>query len=127
MGRIPIKNGLCGKCNDGILKPCIGQREKALCNYHYKQEHRRSKQGKKDDIIYWQLQKEFLEENPNCIFKFDGCTGKATQVHHARGRGIYYLVVSTFRGGCDHCHRIAEGQPNIAYAAGISEKRLNKY
>lgn len=123
--RVPL--GYCVQCDDQVLKPVIGKRDKALCPTHYKTKHRRTEQGKKDDREFSRQAKEHLKEFPDCVFRLPGCTGRATQVHHARGRGIYLLDKTTYRGGCDNCHRKAEVNPELAYSEGFSEKRLDKY
>lgn len=125
MGSIKLADGLCVKCADGKLKPCIGKREKALCRYHYRQEHRRSKKGKAEDVIYYDLKAQYLEENPDCQLMIgDVCTGKAVDIHHMEGHGGAYLDVSTYRGACRACHQFARDHPQFAYDHGIDNKRL---
>jgi hypothetical protein len=123
---IVIKNGLCVKCGDNILKPCIGKREKALCRTHYWEQHRRSAKKKEDDKVYFKLHPEFLNERPVCELKFPGCTGRATEIHHADGRGVFYLVVSTWLASCRSCHDYEIRHSAEAYEAGVTKKRLTK-
>lgn len=66
-----------------------------------------SPKRKADNKIYTKLRKAFLEENSECQIKWDGrCAGAATQVHHVKFRGKYYLDVRWWKSGCAHCHRM---------------------
>lgn len=105
MGSIKIPDGYCVKCNDGVLKPCIGKREKALCaSLHYWPKHRRSEQGDIDDREYNKQAPIFLAQNSLCKMNFPGCTIRATQVHHMKGRGPYLLVQKWWLPCCTPCH-----------------------
>lgn len=127
MGYIKIPLAHCVKCNDGVLKPCIGKREKALCAMHYEQEHRRSAKGKKDDLIYARLKKEHIKKYPNCQLNIEGvCIGKAKDIHHPDGRGINFLNSAIFKSACRPCHNFVGDNTQLAYEQGHSGKRLTK-
>lgn len=60
---------------------------------------------------YIPLREEYLKQNPDCAFKFEGCTGKATDIHHRSMSADDFLIVDTWLGGCRHCHTICENMP----------------
>lgn len=60
---------------------------------------------------YVPLREQFLKDNPDCSFKFEGCTGKATTIHHRSMSADDFLIVDTWLGGCLHCHTICENLP----------------
>jgi len=69
----------------------------------------------------------FLIAHPNCQAKLVGCTGKATDVHHAAGRvGENYLNMSKWKALCRSCHRWVEENPEEAKELGLSESRLKE-
>lgn len=104
--------GLCVKCNDGVLKPIIGKRDKALCSSkHYWESKRKPIVAKptqlkrspikknKDYVIpkvtkkqaqrnaqYLKQRGPYLLANPYCVIRAEGCTYMATQIHHPFGR-----------------------------------------
>lgn len=133
MGSIPLKKGYCVACNDGILKPCIGKREKAKCVNHYNSQKRAesapiAKKSDKQlelDKEYFRLREIFLKSiGYRCQIRRPGCKHHADQIHHSRGRGIYYLVVKYFTGTCLPCHQWAEANPEEAKAINVSGDRL---
>lgn len=128
MGLIKLKNGLCVKCNDGVLKPCIGKREKALCAArHYTESIRRSDSRKDEDKQLAVIKKAFLIESPVCMAKCCCSGNRAVDIHHKRGHGIYYLDTDTFLAVCRPCHRWIGDHPEEAIEKGFSELRLIKY
>lgn len=132
---IKIKDGLCVECKDGKPKPCIGKREKALCQNHYNNKLRAasgpinkvSDSKKEDDKIYAKLRVVFLADNYFCVACTDGIKRRAVHVHHTKGRGIYYLDPRTWFPICELCHTKAELNPNDAKAAGVSQDRLTPH
>lgn len=81
-----------------------------------------SKRRQKEGSEYSRLRKEFLLEKPAC-FLFGlrpGCTHKATQVHHAAKRGMFYLRVDTWRQCCQECHEWAEKNRKDAERIGMT-------
>jgi hypothetical protein len=85
---------------------------------------RRTKEGQKEDRLYSGMRLKFLEEHPVCQCGADGCTGVATEIHHRRGRGIWFLIVSTWLAVCHWCHVKIEREPHWAKQNGYSEDRL---
>lgn len=131
---IHLKNGLCGECNDGKQKPVIGKRDKALCVNHYQNRLRANsnpiekKSDKRidEDKIYYAVRAVFLNDNKLCVANLVGCQRRATEVHHTKGHGIYYLDVETWIPLCENCHRWLESHPNAAKALIMSQDRLTK-
>ena len=74
---------------------------------------------------YRKLRINFLEEKPMCQACLPGCTLKSTDVHHKKGRGKYYLDVSTWLSVCRSCHNWIEKNPVQAKELGFSINRLN--
>jgi len=61
--------------------------------------------------IYTELRRVFLLKNPKCEIQVEGCTGAATECHHAGRRGKNYLNTDTFVSTCDNCHKFTEANP----------------
>lgn len=125
----------CAGCGEdkSIWKNYLG--EKFCKDCWYKKEpinHPKQKQplkGKSDkrnvlDQLYSKLRKEFLTKNPYCQAKLQGCSAIATDVHHMKGRGVYYLDQSTWIGLCRACHQYIELHPKEAKELGFSDERL---
>jgi hypothetical protein len=75
----------------------------------------RSKRREKEEREYGKLRKEFLAANPRCaVFP----TEMASQVHHRKGRGKFYLDVSTWLAVSDAGHRFLHDNPAIAREKG---------
>jgi hypothetical protein len=75
---------------------------------------------------YSKLREAFLVVKPHCEAKLQGCTAKATDVHHKAGRvGDNYLKISTWLAVCRSCHRFIEDNPDAAKELGFSQSRLN--
>lgn len=66
-----------------------------------------SKKREAQNKIYLVLRKEFLEQNPYCQIKFEGCSNLSVEVHHSEGRiGTLLTNVEYFVATCRNCHRI---------------------
>jgi len=76
------------------------------------------------DQLYIVLRVKFLTENPACKARLSGCTLVASDVHHTKGRGNYYLDITTFLPVCRSCHSYIELHPNEAKELGFSLNRL---
>lgn len=86
----------------------------------------RHKSAKKEseDLIYKAKRIKFLKENPRCqVYPWLN----ATDIHHKRGRGEYYLDESTWIAVSMEAHNEIESDPDWAYEMGYSELRLKKY
>jgi hypothetical protein len=79
------------------------------------------------DQTYMVLRRKFLETNPGCQAKLNDCSLQATDVHHKKGRGEYYLDKSTWLAVCRSCHSWIELHPIEAKQLGFSNNRLNDY
>ncbi len=67
-----------------------------------------SKKRKEENAEYKPLRLQYLADNPECQLNFFGCTYHATQIHHCSMSHLDFLNVSTWKSGCDHCHKIVE-------------------
>lgn len=77
-----------------------------------------------EDREYKKLRIVFLKENPKCaVYPWL----PATEVHHKRGRGIYFLDVTTFLPVSNRAHRKITDNPKWAEEKGYSEPRLKNY
>jgi hypothetical protein len=84
----------------------------------------RSDKGKAEDLVYKALRLKFLRENPRCAVYPEL---KATEVHHKRGRGEYYLDVSTWLPVSHDAHLKITNNHEWALENGYSEERLKNY
>ena len=76
-----------------------------------------SKKRLAESKIYAKLRQEFLKENPKC--QMPQCRRKATDVHHAHGRGCNYLRADTYRALCRTCHQWVGMNPTMARSLGL--------
>ena len=100
--KTPMKKSFGGfaKPQKGLAKGAFSGRIRA-----------RSKRREREEREYGKLRKEFLERNPWCaVFP----TEVATQAHHTRGRGRFYLDVSTWLPTSANGHRFIHDNPAIA-------------
>jgi len=84
----------------------------------------RSPKRVKLDGEYSKLRVAFLYSNSICQANLPGCGVHATDVHHSKGRGKYYLDVNTWKALCRSCHSWLELHPIEAKALGFSNNRL---
>jgi hypothetical protein len=84
----------------------------------------RSDKMKDKDKIYNRKRKAFLKKYPRCYVYPDL---KSVDVHHKRGRGLYYLDESTWIAVSRKAHQDIEANPEWAYEMGYSESRLKNY
>jgi len=79
-----------------------------------------SKKRQVDSIQYFVLRKKYMSRHRYCEL-CDSTLGlpvAATDLHHKRGRGKYYLDVSTFCALCRPCHTYIHEHPDWARANG---------
>jgi len=79
----------------------------------------RTAQGAKEDRIYSELRKKYLEENPFCKAGLPGCTLNATEIHHKALRGKNYLNIETWLPACSNCHKYIHDHPKESYEKGL--------
>lgn len=84
---------------------------------------KRSEKMKQEMKSYKPLVKEYLArpENQNCKANLKGCTGKATVVHHKRGRGINLKVEKHWLPTCSFCNIEIERLDSVAREKGLKE------
>lgn len=64
-----------------------------------------AKKRAKQEREYSKLRKLFLESYPGCQLQFQGCTARATEVHHSKGRiGKLLTDIRWFKAACHNCH-----------------------
>ena len=69
-----------------------------------------SAKRKVENKEYKTLRKVYLDNHPLCEVKFKGCTKKAVEIHHDKGRGIRLNDVSNFVAICRNCHNKVENE-----------------
>ena len=84
----------------------------------------RSSKRVKLDSEYSKLRLAFLYANSMCQAHLPNCGVQATDVHHSKGRGKYYLATNTWVALCRSCHQWLELHPKEAKALGFSQDRL---
>jgi hypothetical protein len=111
----PFKNGYC-RNHLGYSVPKAKEINKV------------SDKKKELDKEYTKVRKAFLADHPFCMAKLQGCKGKASQVHHMKGKvgSEDYLNKKFFLAVCLVCHEIIERNPAFARQNGFSVSRLNK-
>lgn len=73
---------------------------------------------------YRKVRDEFMK-NKLCEAKLNGCTGKATDLHHAKGKvGELLTDKRYFKALCRSCHSYIEVHPEFAKENGYSLNRL---
>jgi hypothetical protein len=82
-----------------------------------------SKKMTKINKEYSMLRIKFLTNKPNCMASLPGCTLKASEIHHKKGRGKYHNDISTWLSVCRNCHIWIEENPIDAKELGYSNKK----
>lgn len=70
---------------------------------------------------YQPKRNKFLKNNPICQAHLNGCTLKATEVHHKKGKASkqLYLDASKWMSVCRNCHSIIENMGAKSYELGF--------
>lgn len=76
------------------------------------------------DKLYSIMRKDFLSLHSGCQARVSGCTLQSTDVHHKKGRGLYYLDKTTWLSVCRSCHVWIENNPVKAKELNFSLNRL---
>lgn len=95
--------------------------------YQTKEIKKVSTRMQKLNAMYKVLRDSFMKHHPKCEANLQGCTKTATECHHTKGRGQYYLDDSTYIPLCHNCHVFIEKSPKWAKENGFSLDRLKKY
>lgn len=85
-----------------------------------------SDKRRRENRVYLKLRKVFLEEHPICEMLAECAGAPSTEVHHTRGRGIWYLVVEYWKASCRPCHHWENAHRNQAVALGLRERVYQK-
>lgn len=80
---------------------------------------KKSSKKEKIDALYSVLRETYLKANPFCKAKLHGCQINATDVHHKKLRGKYYLDESTFLPVCRTCHNFIHANPILSRELGF--------
>ena len=135
---IKQKTGKCSECEPGAPEqPLIAGK----CNRHYWQF--RSKKWKKSEPKerkpipkfsakqlenlkkYRKVRDEFMKEHPNCQARLQGCTIKATDLHHRAGRSGNSLTdTEYFMALCRPCHNKIEDGGKWVYELAFKINRI---
>lgn len=84
---------------------------------------RRSTKRARQEREYLRLRAPWIEGRA-CEMRLDGCTGRATEVHHRMGReGELLLDVRFWMAGCHTCHHQVTNHEVDVYALGLSIRR----
>src|SRR6478735_10503790 len=101
--------------HDGCANPCFGG---GYCKYHQylrsdssKKASKNTRQGTKPNIfsgkkireneMYKNSREAYLREHPLCEARINfDCLRQASEIHHRRGRGKYFLDISTWLAIC---------------------------
>lgn len=76
--------------------------------------------------VYQALRLEQLKDVPSCELGLPGCTGMATEVHHAKGRiGDLLIDRRYYKSTCHTCHRWVTEHSREAIELGHSVSRLS--
>lgn len=84
--------------------------------------NRMSEKRRRDSRVYTKLRKKFLEDNQVCQMRVKCNGAPATEIHHTRGRGVWYLVVEFWKSSCNHCHAWENVNRNAAVEMGLRER-----
>lgn len=76
------------------------------------------------DKLYSIIRKDFLSLHSGCQARLQGCSLQSTDVHHKKGRGLYYLDKTTWLSVCRSCHNWIELHPKEAKELNFSLNRL---
>lgn len=90
----------CKSCNNkSNFKPIVATKKKfaAIAPFSAKQ---------LQELKLYRIERdEYLHENPVCMAKIPGiCRRSPTELHHAKGRGIYLRIQLYWRAFCHDCH-----------------------
>lgn len=122
---IKRKEKICRSCGKPKILFSKGRCEECAKKEDYKPLKRSSippvsSKMRTQKFIYKRLRKVFMKEHPIC----EVCKrNKSEEVHHKRGRGIWYLVVSTWLAVCHLCHVRITRDSKWAIENGYSDSR----
>lgn len=129
---------ICGKLtvlwrsNPAMCKDCSNKAKVSVKppKYATKEIKKVSTKQQKLNAAYMVLRNAFMKNHKACeanLIELAGCTRKATECHHSKGRGQYFLDDTTYIALCHNCHVFIENSPEWAKNKGYSFDRLKKY
>jgi hypothetical protein len=74
---------------------------------------------------YSVLRAQFLKDHPSCQARIKCHGSEATDIHHKKSRGEYFLDSSTFLATCRACHMWIHSNDAAARALGFLESKLH--
>lgn len=115
---------VCKNCNYPVFS-------KGLCKKHWAMAYAKpirkiSKKQKKVIADYKSTRSNYLNEHPWCEARLEGCTIKATEIHHKKGKDNAELWNDTsyFMAICRGCHTKIEEGGAWVYERGFKERRF---
>lgn len=73
------------------------------------------------------LYDRFLKDHPDCEIGSEVCTGQATEVHHAEGRGVKVILDDAkWKAACHDCHMRLERKDQEAREKGNKVSKHTK-
>lgn len=117
------KNRYCQKCWNKILSG-----EKVVPVFKkQKPIPKESSKRKKEHVLYSVMRLQFLKDNPTCFMSIpEICTHKSTEIQHLKGRGKYYIDMTTWGAACHQCHSYATDHPEEAVNNGWAQLKLTE-
>lgn len=80
---------------------------------------KKSLSRKEEEAVYLPLREQFLKDHPKCECGREGCFRDSQDVHHTKGRGKYYLDVSTWKALARVCHIWVDENTDEARKLGL--------
>lgn len=76
--------------------------------------------------VYRMQRRAYLREHPYCQIQLDGCTRKATEIHHSAKKYSkkLWLDQNHYVGTCRNCHQKVENSPDLAREKGIYNYKI---
>lgn len=104
----------------------IGNKPINKTTYQTKEIKKVSTRQQKLNAAYKILRDQFMKSHKACEANLQGCKKKATECHHVRGRGQYYLDDTTYLALCSPCHKWVNEHNEAASEMGFCKSRLEK-
>lgn len=151
---IKVKYGICPDCPEGSKEKPLTAKRCYFHNEIFKQEAKEGKRKMRENMNaflgipekpkkqhklipkvsekqierlakYRKVRDQFMKDHPNCQAQLQGCTIKATDTHHAKGKiGDLLTDKRYFKALCRSCHNYVETHPNQSKEMGLSADRL---
>lgn len=117
-----FSNGDCRECATvKYIKAYQHKRQEQRKNKPLQKINQQSDQRIILNKIYKILCKEFKPLHPVCEGQLPGCTHKATEIHHKKGRRGLLLILSKYFGYlCSNCHTFCTKNSKAAKELGLS-------